>query len=279
MGGVLWRKVQDYPWGSTGLLLLGLSVISGVVVALQFDVAAPFYSTVAMELTVPFGGFWRSLHFYSSQLFFLFVVIHFAIIALQPGLRLDFRRWLYLVGSLVVILLLLFTGYVLRADATGEAAGHIAENIFLTVPLVGGLLNDIFFSVSTDGLRRVFCNHLVTLPFIWLLLSWDHVRRYTFQWGRHPGLVFVVLLGCSAITAPMEPFAPGLRHINGPWFFLGVQELLRVVQPFWAGVVYPLLLPAALLLLHDRQRRPAAAVLIFVWLASWSVLTVMALGR
>ena len=63
-------------WGARSLVSLYLSVLSGLILALQYDSSAPFYSTGTLELVVPFGAFWRSLHFFSSQFFFLLLLIH-----------------------------------------------------------------------------------------------------------------------------------------------------------------------------------------------------------
>ncbi len=273
----LGNALRRYPWGSTSLLLLLVSVASGVVVGLQYDPAAPFYSAASLDLVVPFGGFWRSLHFYSSQLFFLFVVAHFTVITADLDHSVDLRRWALLVLSLVVTVLLLFTGYVLRGDVTGEMAGRIAEHILEAVPVIGAGLDDFLFAVSTAGLKKVLCNHFAGLPLAWLLLSWDHVRRYTVHPARHPTLLFGLLLFAAAVPAPLETAGPAAAHVKGPWFFLGVQELLRWVAPFWGGIVYPAILVLALLEL-PRNRRPALVVA-GLWLASWAVLTAVAAVR
>ena len=67
---------RDYRWGGTALISLYLSIVSGIVVALHYDHNEAFYSLTTIELVVPYGAFWRSLHYYSSQLFFLLLLVH-----------------------------------------------------------------------------------------------------------------------------------------------------------------------------------------------------------
>ncbi|MEW6428733.1 MAG: hypothetical protein AB1568_11940 [Thermodesulfobacteriota bacterium] len=272
-------RLRDYPWGASSLFLLCVSVLSGITVSLQYDVADPFYSVVAMDLSLPFGLFWRSLHFYSSQLFFLFTAVHFVIVLDAVERRMTAGRWAALVFTLPVIVLLLFSGYVLRGDATGEAAGAIAENISLTVPLVGGMIDSLFFQVSAAGVRKVAAQHYAGLPFLWLLLSWSHVRRYQVDWAGHGVLLAALLLFCALVPAPMEPASLGTRHVNGPWFFLGVQELLRYAQPFWGGIAFPFVLVGGLLAIHVPERRQSWCRVVLAWLLLYAALSVVALTR
>lgn len=228
-------------WGEKCMVSLYVSVLSGIVVALQYNPAEPLYSTSTIDLLVPFGAFWRSLHFYSSQLFFLLAVAHLVAILIERWPEpMAMRKWLPLICSVPVIVLLLFTGYILRGDATGEMAGLIAENIILSIPFFGKILNEIFFAISSEGMMRVYPNHLIGLGILWGILSWDHVRKYRVTWREHGGLVLLMLVGCAIIDSPMETAGYGVFEINGPWFFVGLQELLRYVPPFWAGVVFPI---------------------------------------
>ncbi len=265
-------------WGEKSMVSLYVSVLSGLVVALQYNPAEPLYSTSTIDLLVPFGAFWRSLHFYSSQLFFLLTVTHLVAILVdrwpQP---MAMRKWLPLICSLPVIVLLLFTGYVLRGDVTGEMAGLIAENIVLAVPWLGRLLNELLFSVVNDGMLRVYPNHLIGLGILWGLLSWDHLRKYRVSWREHGGLIVLMLVGCCLVAAPMELERMGVFHITGPWFFVGLQELLRYAPPLWAGVIWPLVLMVALVACAagDEKKRRMGIMVAVAWVAIYTLVTVI----
>jgi ubiquinol-cytochrome c reductase cytochrome b subunit len=281
-------------WGANSMVALYLSVISGLVLALKFDPAEPFYSTGILELVVPFGAFWRSLHFFSSQIFFLLLIVHIVAILVERSVDPETSggsdapvtlekddRWLKLVLSLPVALLLLFTGYILRADVTGESAGIIAENIILAIPVLGTWFNSFLFNISGAGMKVVHANHLIGLGVLWGYLVWDHLRKYRVSW-RDNGLTVIVTLGISLLLkAPLETFSPGEFHISGPWFFIGLQELLRFIQPFWAGVVFPGLGLVLLYLVvkdEDFRRGPALKGGI-VWGIIITVATIIGLLR
>ena len=154
--------IKALHWGEYSLLSLYISVLSGVVVALQYDPATPFYSVSTMDLLVPYGAYFRSLHFYSSQLFFLFSIIHL-IAVFEETQKFTRKQWALLSLSTPVALLILFTGYVLRADSTGFSAGMIAEAIILDIPWIGTNINDVLFSITDNGMKRIYVNQLSSL--------------------------------------------------------------------------------------------------------------------
>lgn len=263
------------------LVSLYLSVVSGLVVALQYDPANPFYSAGVVELLAPFGRFWRSCHFYSSQLFFLFSLLHLAAIVLDRGdQKMASPKWLLLAGSVPASLLLLFTGYVLRGDATGEAAGVIAENITLAIPVIGKFLNSVLFAIEAEGMKRVYANHLIGLGVGWGICCWDHLRRYRVSPGQHSLLLAGLVLFSFLVAAPMEPARLGVSHIQGPWFFLGLQELLRHLDPLVAGVLIPATLLGALLLAPREEKwRGRLWAFVLVWLTAYGGLTLVSVLR
>lgn len=267
-------------WGGQALISLYISILSGVVLALQYDGAEPFYSTATIELVVPYGSFWRALHYYSSQFFFLLLVGHVMAVLWKGDKLMNRTAWLRVCTSLPAAVLLLFTGYVLRGDATGEAAGAIAENICLSIPLVGGWINDLFFDIADSGLRKVYMHHLIGLVVLGGWALWQHLKRYPALWRNHVILTVVTLTTAVLFTTPAEPERLGLLHIAGPWFFLGLQELLRFMPIFLAGVAIPLL-PVLLLFALPEQPEKRKWYLwgIGLWLVAYGVVSLVSYWR
>lgn len=265
----------EIQWGEKSLVALYLSIMSGIVLSLQYEPTTPLYSIGSIDLLIPFGAFWRSLHFYSSQLFFLLLLLHFFVILFDKTEHISIHKWIWLILSLPVALLLLFTGYILRADTTGESAGIIAENIVLSIPLLGEWLNGLLFSIADEGMKRVYANHLISLGVLWLVLCWDHLRKYRVNWLHHGDVVLGLFIFCLILNAPIEPEKMGVFHVSGPWFFLGLQELLRYVQPFWAGILFPFSLLISLCFASAKTIwRKKAIVYAISWLVVYSGLSV-----
>ena len=266
-------------WGEYSLLALYISVISGVIVGLQYDPATPFYSVSTMDLLVPYGAYFRSLHFYSSQFFFLFSICH--IIALfEETQKFSRKQWGLLSLSMPVALLVLFTGYVLRADSTGYSAGMIAEAIVLDIPLVGKYLNDLLFSITDNGMKRIYINHVISFGLLWGWMVWGHVKKYKVSFERNLLLTIGILLFSVFIMAPFDPDHLGVTHISGPWFFLGLQELLRYMPPLVAGVLVPSIFLVALFFLQKKNRSYRLCLYTLIgWLFCYAILTVIELNR
>lgn len=252
------------------------AVFSGVIVAYQYEVFSPFVSTVAMNTLIPFGSFFRSFHYWSAQAFFLGLLWHI-IERLSDAVAYEDRlgRWAVLVVTLVMAVLALFTGYVLKWDATGRAAGHIAENLLLSIPVLGGQLNRFLVAVSEDGLMRVYAAHMGLSLGLWWLGTWFHTRRVTFTYKDG----IITLLICSILSvfvqAPLEqgPLEPSV--IKGPWFFLGVQELLKHIPPFWAGIVFPTVPILCLGLLPIAYLRRKCLAILSVWCVFYALATLL----
>jgi len=271
------RLLDSIKWGDWCLICLYISLGSGIIVGLQYNPATPFYSTTSLDVLVPFGSYFRSLHFYSSLFFFILTIIHYAVVFKHID-TFNHGKRISLVLTVPVILTLLFTGYVLRSDSTGASAGMIAENILLTIPLIGSTMNKLLFSISDTGMQRVYMHHVISFDVLFLILAWDHIRRYRVTISSYPLFTALVLLFSLFIAAPIDPEELGKFYITGPWFFLGLQELLRYLPPFLAGIIFPALFIVALLLLTPASRwfKPLSFFII-IWLAAYTILTILAL--
>ena len=289
MGRRFLQYLLDFRWGGNSLAAFYVSVLSGLVLAWQYDPSEPYYSSGTLELVAPYGSFWRSCHFYSSQAFFLLLFGHFLVVlvkrrralaanqsqdasalAARPG-----EAWGRLYLTLPVSLLLLFSGYVLRGDATGQAAGAIGENISRTIPVLGYWLNLLLFNLSGTGMRVVYADHLIGLGLAWGMLAWNHLRRYRISIGDFGPLLVGLLLLNVLLPAPFDPFRVGVFHIIGPWFFVGVQELLRFLPPALGGIVFPLIGLAWGYLALTRPGESRHLFGLAAWLGLYLLLTVL----
>lgn len=267
-------------WGGQSLISLYVSLLSGIVLALQYDPAEAFYSTATIELVIPYGRFWRALHYYSSQLFFLLLLGHVVAILWNRTDIPSRKAWIRLCSSLPLAVLLLFTGYVLRGDATGEAAGAIAEHICLSIPLIGEWTNDLLFDIQDSGLRKVYLHHVIGLVAAGAYTLWPHLKRYPALWRNHIALLLATVAIAVFLPTPAEPDRIGLLHIAGPWFFLGLQELLRFLSTFIAGVLLPLLPMLFLYLIpEEAPRRPMYFWAIGSWLLAYALISAISYVR
>ncbi len=266
---------------TTGALFI--SALSGFVVAYQYEVATPFVSSVAIEAVLSYGAFWRSLHFWSSQSFFLLLVYHLVenLVWLdRAGDNLGKRRhWTVIAITLFLGLFALFTGYVLRYDGTGVAACTIAEHLLLTVPLVGSALDRFLMATSYEGLNRVYALHILLTVLLWGLGTWYHTKRVLLSQKALLITLVPLCLFCMLVRAPIDLPGQNVALIKGPWFFLGVQELLRYMPPFFAGIIYPIIPLVALCLLPWLPKAKHGLWVICAWCLSYGYLTFVACLR
>ncbi len=253
-------NLKEITWGGWALIALYISLLSGVIVGLQYDYQTPYYSTTSIDILVPFGKFFRSLHFYSSQLFLFFSCFHLLAVYDKTD-KYTGSDWARLAATLPVILFLLFTGYILRGDSTGSSAGLIAESIMYTIPLIGPTLDNLLFSLTDGGLRKVYLHHVITLDIVLLILLWRHLQLYRIRIRNYIPLTGMILIFSMVVAAPLEPEQLGVTYISGPWFFLGLQEILRYMHPFIAGIVVPSLFLIAFLGVYPQHKRAH----LFIW--------------
>jgi quinol-cytochrome oxidoreductase complex cytochrome b subunit len=185
---------------------------------------------------------------------------------------------------LVFCLFLDFTGYVLRWDEGVRWALVAGTNLVHSIPALGPDLYAIAMGGTQPGpatLTRFYAWHVFGLTLVVVGIGvWHifHVRRdggiavpppeqrdsqkriSRFELVRREGLaalVATVLLLLLATFLP-APLAPPITSLTGPsltadarapWFFLWVQQLLKLGNPFWMGVVIPLAVIGILALL------------------------------
>jgi quinol-cytochrome oxidoreductase complex cytochrome b subunit len=199
------------------------------------------------------------------------------------------RRFNSLLGLalLVIVLLLDFTGYVLRWDEGIRWALIAGTNLLASIPVIGNALV-LFISGGMEPgpviLIRYYAWHIFGLTIAGgFILVWHlfRVRRDGGVAAPPPRLrvesseaapvrisrrellrreVIVMLVAGGAlillstflaapIAQPIDINAVSITEPHAPWFFLWVQELLQLGDPFLFGVAIPLGVLVLLLLI------------------------------
>jgi quinol-cytochrome oxidoreductase complex cytochrome b subunit/mono/diheme cytochrome c family protein len=232
-------------------------------------------SIQTLTTLVPYGDLVRNLHFWAAQFLVLVLMVHLGRIILT-GAYAPPRRFNYLLGLflLVAALLLDFTGYVLRWDEGIRWALVVGTNLLKTIPGIGENLYRFILggdAPGTTSLIRFYSWHIYGLTILFAGVTAWHIFRVRRDGGisappksgRKPQPrihraelvrteVLAMLLGgalllmvSALIPAPIDqPLSPNgtLAGDSGaPWFFLWIQETLKIGDPFLWGVGVPLI--------------------------------------
>jgi cytochrome c oxidase subunit II len=179
------RRVPRDPWyfgdGATLLLLLMVQVVTGAVLALSYTPTpdAAYASVEQITDGQPFGRFLRGLHYWSAGLMVIMLFFHLFRQVLVGGYK--FPRegtWLIGVGLFFAVLVMAFTGYVLRWDERAVHAVRVVLHMFYQVPVIGEAL--VYFvqgGPAIDGptLTRFYGVHVIFIPLVLLALAAYHV--------------------------------------------------------------------------------------------------------
>ena len=221
---VIWSS----PWGTLGDLATAsfvIAALSGAAVAVPFNPTDGYGSIATLLLANPAGTFFRNLHYWTSQACLILTVLHIWD-HLRSSTEQRVRRgvWLRLSLTLPLLVFIMLSGFMLRGDADARQALRIVTEAISRVPLVGSGLATLAFGVG-GRLDVVYVQHAATATILVWLFIIEHARRV---WPKLNAFLSVLLT-----TGVISLFlSPGLHDgldpiIKGPWYFLGLQEILH----------------------------------------------------
>lgn len=276
-----------YTLGAGGLavFLCFVLLITGIL-EMFYYIPTPEHAAVSVEVItslVPFGALTRNLHFWAAQALMIVISIHLLRVVLT-GAYARHRRLNYLIGlaMLVLVLLLDFTGYVLRWDEGIRWALIVGTNLLKTVPWIGDWLYRLTVGgpePALSSVERFYTWHIFVLTLVMIILgAWhifrvrrdggvavpppdqrkDNARISRFDLVRRE-VLFMVIAGAvllfvsvffpAPIERPITQAAANIENARAPWFFLWVQQLLKLGNPFFWGVALPVILLVVLAIL------------------------------
>ena len=252
-----------------------IAVLSGVPLALPYDVVEPLASIGRFVQQNPAAAWFRNVHHWSAQAFLILLAFH-TWDHLRRGTERRVRPgvWARLTISIAVAAFLMLSGFMLRGDADGAQAWRIISTVTAGIPLVGPVLSTLLYGAG-QSLQVLYVHHVATATiFVWLIVI-EHVRAV---WPRT-----IATLVVFAPVALLALFASPALHdgldpvVKGPWYFLGLQELLHWLTHPMLAVLAGLVLLLAMFAVPYLEPRAARAIKIglAVTLGVYLVLTVV----
>ena len=270
----------SYTLGAGGIaVFLVLVLIATGLLEMFYYTPSPSDAALSIQTisyAVPFGGLIRNLHYWAAQFLVLTAFVHLFRVVLT-GAYAPPRRFNYLLGMALFILVILldFTGYILRWDQGIQWALIVGTNLVKTIPGIGGTFYRILMGGDYPGsatLTRFYAWHVYGL----MLPSFVLIVWHIFRVRRDGGIAIpppnfrtevkriaredlvrqevIVMLICVAvlflvsifIPAPIAPMITKIQaapsDASAPWFFLWIQQMLKWGDPFLWGVLIPLLI-------------------------------------
>jgi len=269
-----WR----YTLGAGGMAIFLLIVVSITgILEMFFYTPTPALAGPSIQMItflVPYGGLVRGLHFWAAQALVVVSGIHLLRViftgAYHPPRRFNFLLGL---GLFVLVILMNFTGYILRWDNGIHWALIVGTNLLKTIPLIGEQVYRFVIGGETPGLAtltRFYAWHIFGLTLILVLFLGWHIFRVRRDGGiSAPGPeqrldprrisrfelvqreVLAMLIAAAGLVLFASFFPPPLAapildagrplnpDVRAPWFFLWVQQLLRYGNAFWMGIAIP----------------------------------------
>lgn len=291
-GGARWA----YVFGSATLILFGVQLVTGIVLAMYYSASATdaWASVDYLEREISMGAFVRGLHHHSAGGMIALVVMHMIQVVLYGAYKAPREaNWLSGLALLGLVLAFALTGYLLPWDQTGYWATKVATSIAGTVPLLGPSIQQIAQGGNDYGnltLTRFYALHVVVLPGLTMGLIGAHIalfrkhgvtppasmseeelkKRTERFWPKqvaYDALFSALVLGVLGalavkLGAPLEaPADPASNFIARPeWYFLFLFQLLKYFEgplQVVGTVVLPGLAAAFLATLPFLDRGPS----------------------
>jgi cytochrome b6 len=286
------RFRYTFGLGGAAFFLFAVLVVTGLLEMFYYvpSVDRANSSVQLITFLAPYGWLVRGVHYWAAQGLVVVAVLHLLRVALTGAYKAPRRfNWLLGVSLLVLVVLLDFTGYVLRWDADIEWALLVGTNLLKSIPVIGEFLYGLLVGgseVGGDTVVRFYAWHVFGLALLAAIMIGWHIFRVRRDGGissvepRTPDritrddlvrrevvamLVVSAVLLLLALAAPPAIGPPGdFSQLSGeaaaPWFFLWTQQLLRWGEAFAMGVLIPIgMLIVLILIPYVIDRRSAGS--------------------
>ena len=252
------------------LALLIVSFVSGTVLLFAYHSHDAFESVQKITFLIPSGIFFRKLHYFSSELFIFLLIGHIFLELFKSSLTMRSSAWVYGVIGALIAVVLMFSGFVLKADQNANAAAQVAFRLLGDTPILcylSPLLRD-----TASFYHKFYIWHIVLLP---LLLGYSIYRHSKNILPKAEYIAIATALSMLVLLAIAMPndiiLNQPAEHLKGPWFFWGAENLLQT--GFSSSLVTLIMgLPFVLLIYYPWcHKKIIVKLLLTVWITAYTL--------
>lgn len=223
-----YAKIFQSTFGQLSLGAFLICAVSGVILAIPFDVSKPYESISYLLIANPAASLFRKIHYWSAQFFLLSSIFH-----LIDHLRLSTEKniksgiWYRLTLALFVIVFVMLSGFILKGDAESLQAHRIFDSLLKQIPFIGKTISFTLLGAESN-FQLLYVHHIATATiFLWITII-EHSRII---WPKLSHVLYLLL----TVTLLGYWFPPALHDnlnmiIKGPWYLVGLQELFHWVN-------------------------------------------------
>jgi ubiquinol-cytochrome c reductase cytochrome b subunit len=242
------------------------ATISGIPLIFAYHPNNAFDSVQKITYSIPFGFFIRKIHYFSSEIMLILIVIHIIQKMYNKEPILKKKIWIFGSLSFLAIIILIFTGYVLKADQAGKSAALVAENMLKNSYILNYMQN---FIVDKNVLYWKFLLwHAIFIPAIASYLVYLHTKKITVN-----AKFIVIAIGLAIVTSYILPFPKDIginitkvKNLTGPWFFKGVENMLKLNFPVDISILAGILPFIVLCFFSYANKKTLIKSLLFLWI-------------
>jgi hypothetical protein len=227
------KLFDTFGWiAIASLLVCGLT---GVFLIIPYNPSSAYLSVTTFITSNPAAALSRNMHYWSAQLFLLFTILHFIehfksadslkLTTNKPKRIITKGIWLRLVLSVIVVFYLMLSGFILKDDADSRQAHLLLSTLLSSIPLIGNFLSSSL-SGSEKSLFIVYLHHAATATIIIFIVIFEHVRSIKVKWLTFVLTSLFVIVISFFFRAPISMLDEAV--MKGPWYFVGVQEMLHL---------------------------------------------------
>lgn len=224
----IYSKLFGSTFGHIAFASFFIAVLTGIFLSIFYDIHKPFDSISMILIANPSASFIRSLHYWSAQIFLVFIILHIWD-HMRKSTEVQVKKgvWIRLAISILAVFFVMLTGFILKGDADSNQAKRILETLLNDIPLIGSYLS---FSLlgKADDFQLVYVHHIATTTiFLWIIIA-EHVKLI---WPNIRTILYFLLpIVLLTIFYPASLHSVHDPIMKGPWYFLGMQELFHFMS-------------------------------------------------